>query len=91
MIALCLGWLLIERTADLWGLKSLQAGVAHAYGIQRVIRKQVESTAVLATEEDVVRALGDVDTIEELTCGRVDKDLARGKINVCLLYTSRCV
>jgi hypothetical protein len=58
--------------------------MAHAYGIQRVIRKQVEGAAVLATEEDVVRTLGDLDAVEKLSGGGVDKDLAGGEIDVAV-------
>ncbi len=52
--------------------------MAHAYGVQRVIREQVEGAAVFATEEDVVRALGDFDATQELARGGVGIDLAGG-------------
>src|ERR1700677_2394569 len=58
--------------------------MAHAHGVQRVVREQVEGAAILATEEDVVWTLGDLDAVEELSCGGVDEDLAGGEINVAV-------
>ena len=36
----------------------LGARMAHAYCIERVVGEEVESAAIFASEEDVVRALG---------------------------------
>ncbi len=52
--------------------------MAHAHGVQGVVAEQVEGAAVFASEEDVVRTLGNVDAAQRLTRGGVSKDLAGG-------------